>query len=238
MMVEHFTDKEKVLAFDFILEEYFKSGFASLSKSDIDLLFFTSLMKFGKIKNKSDYDLSKLLRITQSRVRNLKIKNALKFDPLDFNEIENVFLEKAKFARLENDLKRISIPIYDPNIYIELENLIERENGFVEAQLNPKIFTIRIDQFFSLLMVFQSIHEKKSIKEIKKDYLKQIQVLQKAENDYSTELKKDPILTFKDLQKKLLNKGFDYSFKLITDLIPAGSYIKKLADVVLESIRS
>jgi hypothetical protein len=237
-MIEHFTEKDKALAFDFILKEYYKSGFASLNKSDIDLLFFSTLLKFGNIENKSDYELSKLLQITQSRIRNLKVKNALKYAPLHFNEIENVFLEKAKFARLESDLKRISIPIYDPNIYIELENLIEKENGFVEAQLNPKIFTIRIDQFFSLLLVFQSIHEKRSLKEIKKEYLAQLQVLQKEVSEYHKELKKEPILSFKDLQKKLLDKGFEYSFKLIADLIPGGTYIKKLTDVVLNSIRS
>ncbi|MBD3383984.1 hypothetical protein GF407_03570 [candidate division KSB1 bacterium] len=149
-MKERFIEKNKEDAFDFIIEEYFKAGFGTLNKSEVDLLFFSALMKYGELEDTSDYAMSKLLQITQTRVRNFKVKDGLKYSPIRQEKVEKEFLQKAEYARVEDD-EKISIPIYDPNIYIELENLIEREKGYVEAQLNPKIFTIRIDQFIGLL---------------------------------------------------------------------------------------
>jgi hypothetical protein len=42
-MKELFDQQSKILAFEFMLEEYFKAGFGNLSKSDLDLLFFSTL---------------------------------------------------------------------------------------------------------------------------------------------------------------------------------------------------
>ena len=208
--IYHFDQEGKIKAFDFLFQEYFKAGFGTLSKSDIDLLFFSVLLAYGKIEDDSDYSLSKSLQITQSRVRNLKIKNGLKYYPFDHARIEAAFLDKARFARLEEDKVRISLPIYDPNLYIELENLIEKENGYVEAQLNPKIFTIRIDQFFGLLINIQAEKEGKKVDTVKDEYLKQIKAVLLKEKKFSKKMDPQSIMTFKDLQKKLLEKGVDF----------------------------
>jgi hypothetical protein len=89
-MKELFDQQSKVLAFDFMLEEYFKAGFGTLGKSDLDLLIFSTLLKYARIDDISDYALSKTLEITQTRVRNLKIKNCLKYAPLDRKSMEEV----------------------------------------------------------------------------------------------------------------------------------------------------
>jgi hypothetical protein len=91
-MKDLFDRDSKIKAFDFLFEEYFKAGFGTFSKSDIDLLFFSTLLKYAKIEDCSDYSLSKALKITQPRIRNLKIKNGLKYSPPDLGRIEDAFI--------------------------------------------------------------------------------------------------------------------------------------------------
>jgi hypothetical protein len=236
-MKEKFDDSNKSCAFDFIIEEYFKLGFGTLNKSEIDLLFFSALLKYGDIVDTSDYSLSKLLQITQSRVRNLKVKNGLKYSPLDKQKVEEIFLEKAKAARVEKDGKRISIPVYDPNIYLELENLIERENGYVEAQLNPKIFTIRIDQFVGLLISIQSESDKKKVEELQKEYLEEIKEVAQKEDKFKDKIDTSSITSFKDIQKLILEKGVDVGLDLILSAVPGGTFVKDLTETIWNSVK-
>lgn len=236
-MKELFDQENKILAFDFMLEEYFKAGFGTLGKSDLDLLFFSTLLKYARINDESDYALSKMLQITQRRVRNLKVKNCLKYAPLDRKSVEEVFIEKARYARLEDDGKRISLPIYDPNLYIELENLIEKENGYVEAQLNPKIFTIRIDQFIGLLINFQAEKEGKQVNAVQKEYLERIKTTLITEKKFGQKVDPKSLTSFKDVQKLLLEKGADFGLELLLSTVPGGTFGKKLIQAIYTSIR-
>lgn len=236
-MKEIFIASKKSSAFDFIIGEYFKLGFGSLNKSEIDLIFFSALLKYGDIGDTSDYALSKLLKITQSRVRNLKVKNGLKYASIDKSSIEKFFLEKAQYARVEKDGKRISIPIFDPNIYLELENLIEKGNGYVEAQLNPKIFTIRIDQFLNLIIRFQSESDNRKVEDLQKDYFKKIKEIAQKENKFKGKIDTNSLSSFNDIQKMVLEKGVDVGLDLILGAVPGGIFIKKLTETILNTIK-
>lgn len=232
-----FNPESKAAGFDFLIAGYFQAGFGSLTKSDIDLLFFALINKYANLEDKSDYALSKLLQISQSRVRNLKIKNGLKFEPLSLEDTEDAFLEKAKFARVEEDGKRISIPIYDPNLYIELEYLIEKDNGYVEAHLNPKIFTIRIDQFIGLLVNIQAEKEGKTTNAIKKEYLSLVKSKLGQEEKYAKTIDPEAIVDFKDLQKLIFEKGVSFGLDLLASSIPGGTFATKLVKVLYTSVK-
>lgn len=70
----------KAEAFDKIAEKYYYANFGSTSKADLDVLLFSLYIERilkdsqGEFTSYSDYTLSKLLGITQSRISNLKVK--------------------------------------------------------------------------------------------------------------------------------------------------------------------
>jgi len=238
-MKDKFTSNKKAEAFDFIISEYFKNGFGALGKGDIDLIFYHALTQYGNLDEtqKTDYELSKMLQITQARVRSLKIKQGLKYAPMDKQTVQEVFLEKAQFARLEEDGKRISIPVYDPNVFIELEHLIESQNGYVEVQLNPKIFTVRIDQFIGLLICFHAIEANKEVKAIQQEYVKSIQDVVKKEKKFSDKIEgKEGNFSFKQIQKNLLENGVEFGLELLVEAIPGGGMAKKLTETLFKSL--
>ena len=77
-MVE-FSTKEKTDAFDQIAACFYEQNFSTLSKADFELLMFHFLLQHLKEINNpiDDYSVSKILGITQQRVRNLKIKQQI-----------------------------------------------------------------------------------------------------------------------------------------------------------------
>ncbi len=154
---------------------------------------------------------------------------------MDKQAVQEVFLEKAQFARLEEDGKRISIPVYDPNVFIELEHLIESQNGYVEVQLNPKILTVRIDQFIGLLICFHAIETNKEVKTVQQEYIKSIQEVVKREKKFSEKLEiKESSFSFKQIQKNLLENGVEFGLELLVEAIPGGGMAKKVTETLFK----
>ena len=74
------NEQEKAKAFDKIAEAYYNRNFGSISKSDFDVLMFSIYIERlleqneSDMESYSDYELSKQLGITQSKIKNLKVK--------------------------------------------------------------------------------------------------------------------------------------------------------------------
>mgnify|MGYP003985943831 FL=1 len=163
--------KDPKKALNFIMNEYFKAGFGALNKTDIDLIFFSVLEQFGNMGQQTDYQMSKKLGITQQRIRGFKERTYLKFgeqNKTNYNEKEvwAKLEEKLDQVTYDNKTEKITIPIYDVNLFMELEHIIEEKlHSVVGIQLNPKIFQITINEFFLLaLMADDSVYNNKNDK--------------------------------------------------------------------------
>ena len=55
------------------LRKYLAGGFASMPKSEIDLLVFHYLTQADEYQGKSNYELAALLKIPESRVKTLRL---------------------------------------------------------------------------------------------------------------------------------------------------------------------
>lgn len=148
-------DKSKADAFDAIAEKYYYTNFGSLSKSDFDVLMFSlylerilDLSEENAISY-SDYTLSKLLGITQSRISNLKVKKELQY-PYDKFSWQKSFERIVENYRYEKGKIMLFIP--DKNLYLELKNAIEEHNGYIERTLNPTLLQIAPEYFIDLLL--------------------------------------------------------------------------------------
>jgi hypothetical protein len=174
-----FSDAEKIKNFEEISAYFFESNFGELSKTDIDLLMLSFYFNNILAKNKksdgtfdysmcSDYKISKELGITQQRVRNLKVKKQLKH-PVEFDWQKSlaVLMDNAKY---DEKTSKITINIPDPNLFVEIQNFIEEQGGYVEIQLNSKVLKIRVEYFLALVISIEGEENKdKILKEIKKD---------------------------------------------------------------------
>lgn len=161
-----FTPEEKCEAFDRIAACFLNQNFGVTSKNDLELIFFSVLLKHLQANQElyDDYTISNILGITQQRVRNLKIKNQLR-NQYDYDwQAELVRL--AKNARYSDDDRYIIISLDNPILMIEIQHFIEEKGGMVDFALNPKLLKMPTCDFAVLLIEIGMVENKKSVWEL------------------------------------------------------------------------
>lgn len=210
-----FSDEEKIKYFDELGELFYYSNFGLASKSQVELLMFgfyleslinANMNKDGTIDyNKcSDYKISKELGITQQRVKNLKVKHQLSRPNPSF-DWKKSFSTLINNARFNEATKKVSIPIPDPNLRIEIENRLDDIGAYAEYTLNSKVLEFRLEYFLDLLVETSEGEDER--KKIKKELQKKLKELNGEEID----------LEEKQIGKQILGLGIDI-LSLIVDL--------------------
>ena len=177
-----FSEQEKVEFFNKIALRFYERNFGQCAKVDFELLMFH--FYYSKLINEhmkddgtidylacSDYVISKELGITQQRVRNLKIKEALIYPKeIDWKKSFSLQVDKARYDKATG---KIIVNILDPNLYIEIQNFIEEQDAYIEKQLNSKILVLRVEYFIDLIVSLEDDSNRKRIKrEVKKAFKK------------------------------------------------------------------
>lgn len=228
-------EENKSAALEFILKNAFKSGFGTLNKSELDLILFAAIMKFG-YDGDTDLQLSKYLQITQRRISNLKEKVSVKYSLIDTKEAIRYFIEKLEFAKKSDTY--IDVPIADVAVKNEVEGILDKYNLLLHSQLNQKIFRIRIDDLFELLLIFQS-EEQSDIpyddfrEKVLSNLKNNTEVLKKIEMEVSSEGEIEH--RFKN---KLLKSGVDIGLEILKEVVPGGGIALKAVDILIKQFSS
>ena len=80
------------------IHNYIKRGFGSMTKNDFEVFIFGQILSMKEYKGKSNYELSILLRIPESKVKRLRYESALRYsDPMiDYKQAVYNLLDKAQ----------------------------------------------------------------------------------------------------------------------------------------------
>lgn len=197
---ELFQNFDKADAFDKIAELFYNRNFSSESKSEIELLMFHFYMKAMIEANKkddgtidyaqcSDYEISKQLGITQEKVRGLKIKKQARY-PEAFDWQKSLMSIKDNI-RLDDNAKRIIIPIPDPNLNAEIRNFISQKGGYIDFESGKDYIRIRVEYYLLLMYETLNIEDKKKFK---KEIKKELHDKNKQENELDVIDKKQMIM--------------------------------------------
>jgi hypothetical protein len=185
-----FSEEEKIKNFDRLAEVFYKHNFGTVSKTDLELLMFDFAMNNilantdknnGVLDNTcSAYCISKLLGITQQKVDNLKVKRQLKY-PMNY-DWQASLAKLTKNALYDFSSNKLIIAIPDPNLFIEIQNFIEENGGYIDLQMNKKLMHIRPEYFLELAYLAETDENKGKIeKAIRTQITKQKKDSQKFE---------------------------------------------------------
>lgn len=170
-----YPPEKKIEAFDQIAERFYMANFGEMQKVDFETLLFSLYLERildesqESMNTYSDYELSKHLGLTQSKINTLKIRKELKYPYYKFHWKE-AFKRILGNAVYENG--KIRLNIQDPNLYLEVKNAIESCGGYV-AKSQP-VLQVLPEFFVDLMMVVEEVEpkEREKICEIVQQYLK------------------------------------------------------------------
>jgi len=134
------------------LDAYLQRGFGSMNKNDFEVWIFHQLLQ-STLKGKSNFIISRELRIPESKVKRLRYEANLRY--YDENDGKQPFLDAFKTilknATVKKDGQKISFAIEDTYIRKQLEADLKQSGRFLDSSFNSEIVTMSQDDLFYLI---------------------------------------------------------------------------------------
>lgn len=136
---------------DLFVAGYMAPAFGSRSKSEIDLLVFSSLIAAGAIDPAApEYDIARALNITPARVRNLILNWQLRSIPPQ-GDLRGAIVEALKKTRFSNDGKLLTFGVENPLLKEEITARLKRRGVFPDASFSKELVKLPVDAFVEFL---------------------------------------------------------------------------------------
>ena len=176
----------------FIKDEYLNKGFGTMNKNDFEVFIFNEIMKApheilgfskkdedGKSLKPSNYDLSILLKIPESKVKRLAYEADLKYGAenreTECNKRLQEALHKVKLScESKGKNARVSFFIEEVAMRKYLEHKIKSNGDFVDYHNNEEVVSVGVKEFSDLIQGFYK-------KEIKEDIMAELKSATRAD---------------------------------------------------------
>lgn len=141
--------------------ELFSNKFGSFSKSDFETLMFTIYLDSLPEGPIYDYIISQQLGITESKVRNLRIKSQLLYPKeIPWEITLSMAIKNGSYNEKDNTM---TITIEDPSCHAKIRYEIEAFYGTANLNLNRKQLTVPIESLLSIALSQEPEESKEQI---------------------------------------------------------------------------
>lgn len=197
--------------------ELYSRKFGSFAKSDYEVLMFTAYLDSLK-KPARDYDISIALGITESKVRNLRIKSQLLY-PRVLDWVEEL-TKSVSHGYYDSITGQITVTFEDPSVQSLMKNKIEEGFGTVGQSLNVKQLVLPVESFL-MLAAYAENDEKAT--------------LEKLNEVLKSETKKKSKIEKKNLKARFL-EGVPDAVSFISTALSIYQVGKPIVEAVLQKI--
>ncbi|BDE82851.1 hypothetical protein CE91St14_18790 [Porphyromonas somerae] len=191
--------KDKNVKFSVIVDDYLKRGFGSFNKNDFEVYIFNWLVN-NKYQNKSDFEISRELRIPESKIKRMRYEASLKYEKLEPNDYRELLLQALKSAKYREGSAeyKISMSISNKNLRLYLQDLLNKDGRFYDSSFNANIVTMPVaDLIFVLDELIITESDKESIMNTIKNTIPEGKAkLPKTVSENLKELGKDALQDF------------------------------------------
>lgn len=135
-----------------IIESYLERGFGSMNKNDFEVYIFSWLIqKHSDYKNASDNEISRKLKIPESKIKRLRYEAELRYGNNDtdvlWQKLQN-YLSIVNYRKEEDNVLRFSIS--DKQVRLFLKDQLQAGNRFCDSSFSENIVVISVDDLLYL----------------------------------------------------------------------------------------
>lgn len=164
---ESLSKTEKAEIFDTYWKAWSSNGFGTLTKKDSELLMFLCLKKAlaskGKNGPQNNYDWAKLLRLTPTKIKTMRLESHLRFGHLigenGETDIRHYFeyfhqMQSIDINGLDSSgdlhVVKVSFVVEDPVVQMEIENRLKEIGTYIDFHRNREVIKLRLVDFLKL----------------------------------------------------------------------------------------
>lgn len=122
-------------------------GFGSMNKNDFEVSIFGLLLTMLPYKGKSNYELSLLLRIPESKIKRLRYESALKAPTKSEKENKQAVKNLLTNASLRSKEKKIVFQVEDIMLKMYITSILKKEGRTIDTSFNPELVVIHAEDF-------------------------------------------------------------------------------------------
>ena len=161
------------------LRAYLAGGFGSMPKRELDVLAFHLITRLKQYRGLSTYDLANALRVSERRVKGLRLESALRYAQADHQEalraLASRFFEYCK-TRPVAEGGYIQFALDDPVVQREFEQAARALGFFTDTSFNREIIKVPHHVFVAVFAsVFPDV-EKQFTEVVRKTVRKETEV--------------------------------------------------------------
>lgn len=153
------------------IQSYIKRGFGSMNKNDFEVFIFNQWLSFENNKEKSDYTISRELRIPESKVKRLRYESSLVYSEYenDDQRLRNEFYENLKNAKYKADSQKLYFLVPDKLVRQYINDVLENDGRYLESSLTSSSVSIYINDFIYLIEKLKFVDRDKIVNKAKEE---------------------------------------------------------------------
>lgn len=161
------------------IDAYLDRGFGSMNKNDFEVFIFNEIIKDADNASKSDFEISKHLRIPESKVKRLRYEANLKY-PIPEEDLKRLFKESLSYCKLiAGNTRSIEISIENKMVRNYVNELLKKDHRFGDSSFNSEIVRITPSDYEFLI---KSVYKEKEVEKTEKAI---IEYLESTDYDFS-----------------------------------------------------
>ena len=151
------------------IQQYRERGFGSMNKNDFEVAIFNLLMQEDEMKGKSNYDLSWMLRIPESKVKRLAYESSLKYQSVDSSDSLSEYKEMLKDlisnAKFRGDKKGLQFVVENLSLRQYVNNLLKKDHRVPDSSFNTEIVSLSLGDLSYLVasLFYDNEKERKEV---------------------------------------------------------------------------
>lgn len=158
------------------IDEYLKRGFGTMNKTEVEVLIYWLLKKYGVLSSGLN-DSSIFLKIPKSRVKSLDYQASLRYGPITEDELRQKITACIQKANFTNDNNGVKFAVEDELLRNVITAELYKLNCFNDTSFNRDV--ISIDFKFFALFVDQYLYPDSTSKKEKDEISQKVEQIRK-----------------------------------------------------------
>lgn len=145
------------------IDKYLSRGFGSMNKNDVEVLLFTLFKRDGVLADKSNFELAKMLHITEARVKRLAYESEIVYGETEEKVLQKRFLDLLYKTKIQVENGTLRFVVEDKYLRSTIYETLKQNGYYIDSSFNSEIVSVKKEALVFLLDQYYSDTDKKEI---------------------------------------------------------------------------